>query len=174
MEGMNPMLRALLLAGLSVLAGSLAYPCTCVEAKNSNPYSVAEASAETAFWGTVTKREILPRRPEMRGRDRFAVTFRVAEYWKGKLARIVVVYDLAPSADCQGRDYEEGGEYLVYASFGPSRDVKLDDHFWYGWTDVVTAGTAMLQPIMGCIPGNPANRTAARRIFGKGRRPSSE
>ncbi len=107
-------------------------------------------------------------------RDRFAVTFRVKESWKGERARTVVVYDLAPLEDCQGRDYQQGKAYLVYATFEPSQDVKLGDLFWYGWTDVVPAGTGMLLPLGGCTLDNPASVAAARRIFGKGRRPSRE
>ena len=37
--------------------------------------------AAVVFHGTVLKSEALPLHPEMRGRQRFAVTLRVAEYW---------------------------------------------------------------------------------------------
>ena len=48
--------------------------------------------------------------------------------------------------------YEVGKEYLVFALTGVSKDVILRDpyFFWYGWTDILPAGTNMIFPAGNC------------------------
>jgi hypothetical protein len=90
------------------------------------------SSTAVVFRGTVAKSEVLKRHSEMKGRRRYAVTFRVHEYWKGTLGRSVTIYDLDPGTDCLGAGYQTGQEYLVYAGESPAKDYRLDEFFWYG------------------------------------------
>jgi hypothetical protein len=106
------------------------------------------------FRGTVIERKTLPPRTDMRGRGRYAITFRVEEYWKGTPGRTVVIHGLDPGTDCLGDGgYQVGKGYLVFAYEQRSRDVRLDDFLWYGWKDVLPEGTAMLIPDTACKPG---------------------
>ena len=130
---------------LGVFGASAALPCTIV-----NQPSPREALklAVVVFRGAVLKSDALPMRPEMRGRQRFVVTLRVTEYWKGNRGATVTLYDLSPGTDCMGAGLQPGKEYLIFASEEGARDHRLDaDTFWYGWTDLLNAGTPMLQPI---------------------------
>ena len=92
------------------------------------------------FRGTVTARKPLAVLTEMRGRGRYAITFRVDEYWRGPRQPTVIVYGLDNGSDCLGGSgFEVGKDYLIFASEQPSQDVFRPGGttFWYGWTDVV-------------------------------------
>ena len=109
--------------------------------------------ASIVFRGSVLDRKTLPLHPDMRGRGRYATTFRVDEYWKGPVPRTITIYGMDDGTDCQGGSFfQVGKSYLVYAGEGASKDVKLDDYFWYGWTDVLPEGTEMLFPLLACSP----------------------
>ena len=127
------------------------------------------------FHGTVLQRNTLPQRSEMRGRGRYAITFRVNEFWKGSLGQTVTLYGLDSGTDCLGDGgYEVGKNYLVYAPEVESKDIVLENgYFWYGWTDVLPEGTKMLMPETPCMPGGetPANRRGLHRKLGKGQIP---
>ncbi len=129
--------------------------------------------AGLVFRGTVTQHKTLPLHPKMRGRQRYAVTFRVQEYWKGTPAETVTLYTLDPGTDCLGEDYQVGKEYLVYASEQEVLDVQPDpDFFWYGWADVLTRGTKMWVPGNPCMPGGEVSASevkAALRQLRRGR-----
>jgi hypothetical protein len=129
--------------------------------------------AAVVFRGTVLKSEALPMHPEMRGRQRFAVTLRVVEYWKGTRGATVTLCDLSPGTDCMGAGLQLGKEYLIFASEEGARDHRLDaDFFWYGWTDVLASGTPMLQPMatFGGDLSEPGVRADMRKL-GRGKRP---
>lgn len=131
-------------------------------------------SVDLVFRGTVTVSKALPLHPQMRGRQRYAVTFRVQEYWKGTPAPAITLYTLDPGTDCLGDDYQVGKEYLVYASEQEARDLQPDpDFFWYGWTDVVAAGTRIVLSQNACKPAgmvsSPWVRTALHEL-GRGRK----
>jgi hypothetical protein len=100
----------------------------------------------------------------MRGRQRYAVTFRVDQYWKGTPAQTITLYDLDAGTDCHGFGYEVGKEYLVYAFQEGAKDYKMDDFFWFGWTDVLAPGTSMLQPTA-CTPGGETSSRLVRRTM---------
>lgn len=64
----------------------------------------------------VIERKTLPTRREMKGPGRYAITFRVEEYWKGSPGRTLTLYGLDGGTDCLGDgDYQIGRNYLVYA-----------------------------------------------------------
>ena len=48
--------------------------------------------------------------------DNTLVTFEVTSYWKGSLKGIVKVYAMARPSMCDGYKFEQGREYIVYAS----------------------------------------------------------
>ena len=130
-------------------------------------------SAAVVFRGTVVKSEALPTHPQMRGRQRFAITLKVAEYWKGRRGESVTVYDLAPGTDCMGARLRPGKEYLIFASEEGARDYRPDsDFFWFGWADVLPSGTPMLQPIA-TSSGDLSDPVVKRemRQLGRGKKP---
>jgi hypothetical protein len=125
------------------------------------------------FRGTVLTSKTLPLHPEMRGRQRFAITLRVAEYWKGNRGQRVTLYDVAPGTDCMGAGLQPGKAYLIFASEEGARDYRPDgDFFWYGWTDILAAGTPMLHP-MAIFGGNLSDGTVRNQMqkLGRGKKP---
>jgi hypothetical protein len=170
---MLPIERGATILGLLLLAVFPALPCTCVSAKNSTAKTVMNG-VPLVFRGTVIERRTLPRRAEM-NRGRYAITFRVDEYWKGSPGRTVIIYGLDGGTDCLGDGgYEIGKNYLAYASEQDVNDVVIDGFFWYGWTDVLPESTTMLVPVTACMPGGETSavRRAIRQL-GKGRIPIS-
>jgi hypothetical protein len=130
------------------------------------------SSASVVFRGTVLQRKTLPQGVEMRGRGRYAITFRVNEYWKGSLGRSVILYGVDAGTDCMGDGgYEVSKTYLVYASELEVKDVVVGGHFWYGWADVLPEGTKMLVPTACAPSGEGVDRKALHRDLGKGRIP---
>lgn len=131
--------------------------------------------ASAVFRGTVIEKKLLPARTEMQWRDRYAITFRIDECWKGSHRRNVVVYGMRDGTDCKGgSSYEVGKRYLVFAEEHPSQDVIAGELFWYGWTDVVPKGTSMLEP-QGCTPSGEVSKEfviKALKRLGKGFHPS--
>jgi hypothetical protein len=162
------------LAALSFLLSIAvpALPCTCVFAEGSHFAEAAMSAASVVFRGTVLQRKTLPQRVEMRSRGRYAITFRVNEYWKGSPDRTVILYGLDARADCLGDGgYEVGKSYLVYASEREAKDVVLGGYFWYGWTDVLAEGMKMLVPTACAPDGYNPDKKALRHDLGKGRIP---
>jgi hypothetical protein len=130
------------------------------------------SAASVVFRGTVLQKKTLPQRVEMRGRGRYAVTFRVSEYWKGSPGRTVILYGVDAGTDCLGDGgYEVGKNYLVYASELEAKDVVLGGRFWYGWSDMLPEGTKMLVPTS-CAPETSADRKTLHRDLGRGRIPT--
>jgi len=161
------------LLGLLAVVSVPALPCTCVSDVSSTA-KTATNDYPAVFRGTVLERKVLPQRIEMRGRRRYAITFRVEEYWKGSPDRTRILYGVDDGTDCLGDGgYEVGKNYLVYAGDQVVKDEVLDGFFWFGWTDVLPEGTHMLVPAA-CSPGGETTvavvRTALRQL-GKGRAP---
>jgi hypothetical protein len=139
----------------------------------------ADYGASVVFRGTVTDRQTLAARPEMPDRKRYAITFRVDEYWDESVQRSIVIYGLDDSADCMGgSSLEVGKNYLVFATARPSEDVYLTPdvgkkRFWYSWTDVLPEGTPVLM-LTACAPTGetvqPFVKEALQRL-GKGKAP---
>jgi hypothetical protein len=100
----------------------------------------------------------------MKGRERFAITFRVDRYWKGPLTRTVTLYDLDPGTDCQGFGYEPGKEYLVYAYVSEAQDYLAENQLAFGWTDILAAGTKIFRP-MACTPGGLISQRWAKKAM---------
>ena len=133
------------------------------------------ADVSEVFRGTVIARKALPPLSEMRGRGRYAISFRVDEFWKGSVGRNVTVYVVDSGSDCLGDGgYEVGKNYLVYANEVDVRDVILEGgFFWYGWTDVLPRGTKMLMPETACtLGGETSSVRKAIRELGKTRLPA--
>ena len=149
------------------------FPCTCVFAEGSNFAETAMSAASVVFRGTVLQTKTLPQRVEMRGRSRYAITFRVSEYWKGSLGRSIAIYSVDAGTDCLGGGrYEVGKTYLLYASEMEAKDVLLGGRFWYGWTDVIPEGTKMLVPTACAPSGDGGDKKTVHRDLGKGKIPA--
>lgn len=141
--------RLAFLALLSCLGNPL-LACTCAFPK----MPPADYGASVVFRGTVTDRQTLVARPEMRGRKRYAITLRVDESWKGSVQRSVVIYGLDEGTDCMGGSrLEVGKNYLVFASEQPSVDVLRpgSKEPWFSWADVLPKGTPVLM-LTACAP----------------------
>jgi len=135
---------------------------------------MTDSHVSLVFRGAVVQSRVLPPRAEMKGRGRYAITFRVDEYWKGAPGRSVTLYAIDEGTDCLGgSEYEIGKSYLVYASEQDAKDVILPgENFWYGWTDILQEGTKMLVPTA-CTPGGKTSDVQkAIRQIGKGRIPA--
>ena len=148
-----PITSPLALFGLLAVFGTPAFSCTCM----SKTLPPADFGAAVVFRGTVTARKPLAVLTEMRGRGRYAIAFRVDEYWKGPRQPTVIVYGLDNGSDCLGGSgFEVGKDYLIFASeqdvFWPGGTT-----FWYGWTDVVPKGTPMLAP-QACAPSGETSQ----------------
>lgn len=94
----------------------------------------------------------------MRQRNRYAITFRVDEYWKGSARQTIILYGMDGGTDCLGGGgHGVGKNCLVYASEQEVKDVIMEDgFFWYGWTDVLPRGTKVLTPTS-CSPGGESS-----------------
>jgi hypothetical protein len=161
--------RALLTLLLSSVA---ALGCTCVWPEKANAKALLkEPSIAVVFRGQVLKRTTLPRRFEMGLRDRYAITFRVGEVWKGAPGPELTVYGMTGGTDCLGGDeYTLGKDYLVYASERKVEDVVLGTGlFWYGWTDILPTGTRMLVPEPCSFGGPVSDVKDSLKTLGKGR-----
>jgi hypothetical protein len=158
--------------GFLFLVALPALPCTCVVAANSDARTVM-GDVSVVFRGAVVERSVLPQRVEMKGRGRYAITFRVDEYWKGDLGRSVTLYGVDAGTDCLGDGgYAVGKDYLVYASEVAVKDVTIEGLLWY-WADLLPPGTKMLVPQTACMPGGEVStvRKAVRQL-GNGRTPA--
>ena len=168
------MSRLTIWLGLASVWTVQATACTCF------PSTAAEATefASVVFRGTPTYNERLPEHPRMKGRQRYAVTFRIDHFWKGEPKRTLVLYDIDPGTDCMGASYQLGIEYLVFAREQPAEDREYaPDDFAYGWTDVLAPGSGMLVPLTGCMPGGETSRSDVRkhlRELGRGKIPKPE
>jgi hypothetical protein len=156
---------------LGLLAVVPAIACTIV---GETPPREALKLAAVVFRATVLKSELLPPHLEMRGRQRFAVTVHVTEYWKGNRGETVTLYDLEPGTDCMGAGLRVGKEYLIFAKEEPAKDYRDTDFFWFGWTDILPAGTPMLSPLatLGGDLSLPIVPTTMRQL-GRGKKPST-
>ena len=167
--------RLAVLGFLFVLMPKPMFSCSCLW-KTMPP---ADYDAAVVFRGTVTEKRTLLVRPEMPRRGRYAITFRVGEYWKGSRQATIVVYGLEDGTDCLGgSSYEVGAEYLVFASQEPSQDVLWPGSttLWYSWTDVVPKGSPVLMT-PACTPTGKVSelfvRDAMNRL-GRGSPPLAE
>jgi hypothetical protein len=167
------MLRALLTISL-ISSSTTALACTCVTTALNSTAKTMMSDDAVVFRGVVTERKSLPSRQEMRGRNRYAITFRVDEYWKGSPGRTLVIYGLDPGTDCLGDGgYQVAKEYLVYAREERANDVLMGDYFWYGWKDILPQGSVMLMPDTACkLGGEVAKARAALVELGHGRAPT--
>ena len=94
------------------------------------------SEVSVVFQGTVLERKTLPQRGEMRGRGRYAITFRVNEYWKGSPGRSVIVYGVDAGTDCRGDGgYAVGMNYLVYADEVEARGRYFGQRVLLVWLD---------------------------------------
>jgi hypothetical protein len=161
-----------MILGLLCVAASPALPCTCVSELNSTAKTEMNDVA-LVFQGTVIERLTLPRRADL-ARGRYAITFRVGEYWKGSPGRTVTIYGLDDGTDCLGgSSYALGKSYLVYAAEQDAKDVVIDEKLWLGWSDILPGATKMLVP-QPCLWQGETSTSAVRkaiRQLGKGRKP---
>ncbi len=160
--------------GFLFLVALPALPCTCIPEAGSTAKTDMKWTS-IVFRGTVIRRQALPQRAEMKGRGRYAITFRVDEYWKGDPGQTVIIYGVDDGTDCLGGGgYKVGKNYLVYSSEQDVKDEVIDTFFWYGWTDVLPKGTKMLVP-GSCTPGGEISAVRkSLRELGKGRVPAKE
>jgi hypothetical protein len=108
----------------------------------------------------------------MRGRGRYAITFRVDRYWQGPSSATLVLYTMDGGTDCLGGgELIVGRDYLMYATSGESRDVFLEDRLWFGWTDILPKGSQMLVPEVCAESGESSSRKRLIHQLGKGLSP---
>ena len=157
------MTRSLALAFLILVATEHVKACTCVSAVGTTPRTEM-TDADLVFRGTVLESKRLPQHPDIRIRQRYAVSFRVNRLWKGNQGETVTLYDLSPGTDCQGFGFEVGKEYLVYASRGAAEDFKIDGQLFYAWTDILMPGAPMLRP-MACVSGGLTSEKRVREAM---------
>ena len=119
--------------------GSVASACTCLSLGVKHDLG----NASVVFRGVVTGMKELPTRSGS-GTKREVVTFLASRYWKGNRSREVALYTREPGTDCIGVHFEIGKEYVVFALEQESRDYWLDNVFWYGWLDILPAGSRFL------------------------------
>lgn len=153
------MLRAL--ACLVLMSGwsARATACTCVSFPSARE---AAKSSALVFRGSVVHTDKLPEHPGMRGRQRYAVTFLIHEYWRGNPVQTVTLYDLDPGTDCMGAGFQSGRSYLVSRRRRRRGITSQPDFFWFGWSDVLAPGTPMFRPITACMPGGDTSAGAVR------------
>jgi hypothetical protein len=161
---------------VALIASSPVFACTCVwdhaQFVAAQERKAAGLDGSVDFRGTVVERITLPEHPQMRGRKRYATTFKVDEYWLGSPERRVTLYTMGGGTDCYGDPgYVVGKNYLVFASEVPAKDAILDKFFWYGWTDVLTAGSKMLEPTA-CTYGGETSKVQPQLLkLGPGKPP---
>jgi hypothetical protein len=101
-----------------LLAAFSARACSCLPPP---PPKEALAKAEAVFSGTVESVERSSNKSTHDGKEyiheRFKVTVRVAESWKGTNAAALVVYTELNGAIC-GYNFVKGSSYLIYAHGG--------------------------------------------------------
>jgi hypothetical protein len=162
----------LAICGLVALLGTPALSCTCISATNPP----VDFGASVVFRGKVTDKKLLPARTEMKGRQRYAITFRVDENWKGSRRRTIVIYGLDEGTDCMGGSSDKvGKEYLVFASEQQSQDAPVFGINWW-FTDALPKGTPMLVPTA-CAPSGETSEIFVRDALnqlGKGSPPAEE
>ena len=128
-------------------------------------------SSNTVFRGAVEDVKELPQRQGSHWKRRL-VTFRVSRVWKGTDDRRLSVYVREPGEDCVGARFELGKEYLVFAIQQEARDYWLGDRLSYGWTDLMTEGTAFLTVNNFCdSTGEVRLERKALAALGRGRAP---
>jgi hypothetical protein len=146
---------------------SAASACDCI-----GPRVHAEVDrSDVVFRGVVTKVTQLPSRSDL-DRPRSAVTFSVSKYWKGTPAREITLHVLAPRPDCNGARFDAEAEYVVFAYAQTSDDVRIEKLLWFGWLDLMPAGSKFLTARSLC--SNTEEAGNARRTFrslGRGKRP---
>lgn len=180
---------------LLLFLSTTALPCTCVVPVPE--YAKARmADATVVFRGTLIERTALPERSDMAAK-RYAVKFRVHEYWKGSPANTLILYEAAtlllPVCSCS-RPPEPGKVYLVYAVEKRARDEIMSDQdreilpfllpsslprdttfrLWYGWTDIIPEGTAMLVESFGGGDVTDSNVQRCIEVLGTGQTPAGE
>ena len=101
------------------------------------------------FRGTVKETRELPVRSES-PRRRYAVTFAPSAYWKGTVSDEMTLHVVEPGPDCLGDSFAQGKEYVVFAVAQESRDYKFEEKYWYGWLDVMPAGSIILTGLGAC------------------------
>ncbi len=116
---------------LHIAIGSIAsMACECVEV----PQNIARREAAVVFSGTVVRIEhlkiidFIDRATGKPGKgppdldDDTIVTFDVAGLWKGPRISTVKVYSVSRPSMCTGYRFQQGREYVVYAT----RDINQD------------------------------------------------
>ncbi len=178
-----------------LLLSTTALPCTIVVPDPANA-KTRMAEATIVFRGTVIERTALPERSDMAAK-RYAVKFRVNEYWKGSPANTLILYEattLLYNPCSWSRPPEPGRVYLVYAVEKRAKDEIMSDQdrkilpsllpsslprdttfrLWYGWTDIMPEGTAMLVESFGGGDVRDLNVQRCIEVLGTGQTPAGE
>jgi hypothetical protein len=151
---------------LGLAASSIAAACTCIP---QGP-KTDSTRASLVFRGTVQTVKEIPARPES-ARRRYAVTFTPSEYWTGTVDEQVTLHVLEPGTDCVGDSFAQGKEYIVFAVAQEARDFKWNDQFWFGWLDVLPAGTTILTGLGACNSTSEVALAAKTlKTLGKGKK----
>lgn len=114
--------RSFLVALVAALAAIFVLPQTCFACSCLPPKPPLEAAADAAavFQGRVTKVEQVR---GSTGAESKRVTMQVSKVWKGNVTAETLVYTANDSAAC-GISFQQGTEYIVYASVADGTDVS--------------------------------------------------
>jgi hypothetical protein len=127
--------------------------------------------SEVVFRGLVTKLTELPSRPDL-DRSRSTITFSVSKYWKGIPGKEITLHILAPRPDCNGARFAPKTEYVVFAYRETADDVRIENSLWFGWLDLMPAGTKFLTARSLCSHTEEASKARQTiRSLGQGKRP---
>jgi hypothetical protein len=96
----------------------------------------------------------------------------VSEYWKGNPGRAITLHVLEPGTDCIGASFDAQTKYLVFAKSQKVDDYRLGKSFWYGWLDLMPAGTEILTVNNFCDSTEQEKKAGKTlRVLGKGQKP---
>jgi hypothetical protein len=121
------------LFALFISVPRLSLACTCTE----QTVSEAFAEAEAVFMGKVASIKYLDDRSGWIREPRVVVTFNVFAYWKGDVGRKIILHTYQEYSSCNGFNFEQGKEYIVYATKSPGNR-------WLNGGEVAPASNAIL------------------------------
>lgn len=107
---------ALMMLGIGFwLSPGCAGACTCAPPPNTQ---AALVEADAVFAGRLSRMVYLD--DPQRGEPRVRLTFTVTDRWKGPQTQTIVMQSVINKMSCEGYFWEEGEDYLVFASIRPN------------------------------------------------------
>jgi hypothetical protein len=136
---MKKLLVAVFVACLILGTGTVA-ACDCISPRGK----AALANADVAFSGKVIKIKYLDNQEQTNAEPRIIVAFRVYRIWKGKPKRKIVLHTVFNKWTCNGYQFKEGEEYLVFAHVNGCEAAKMFPQAKHTWGVSTCGGTFLL------------------------------